>query len=327
MPALRGLDRRMNEASSKFVDQIAVEKLIHEKLKHVHHVPGSMTDPPDGGFDGLQGLSWPERVTELNVHGGVQLSFASPLRSGDPENDRATVLQRPARDPAGDLVFVHGLFEDNLKIYDWLFAELNKQGLNVHLLMLPYHYDRKPRQSLFSGEFFWSGDISRSVRAYRQAVYDLHHLHQYLRRRSGQPVWIVGFSMGGGVALSLAGHMALDGVFAINPVCNFSELVWTSTLFSTIRSDLEANGVGLDDVRARFAQVDPFSVERILTVPDRITLGRSLYDQINDPGNYDLLVAKWHLKHVRAYKAGHLNVLRAPRLAADIAAFCLGAAA
>ena len=314
---------RMNEASSKYVDRIAVEKLINEKLRHVHHVPG-------GAGQAWDEQGWPvlsDAFPEVSLASDAEISFLSRLPSGDPDNDRAKVLVRPAPDQAGEVVFVHGLYEDNLKIYDTLLSELVRKGLGVHFLMLPYHYDRTPRQSFFSGEFFWSGDIRRSVRAYQQAAYDLFDLHQYLRRRSGRPVWIVGFSMGGGIALTLAAHAPLDGVFAINPVCNLGELVWKSALFSTIRSDLQAGGIGYDDVRARFDRLDPLLADRFCTPAERIALGRSLYDQINDPAHYDLLVAKWHIRQVRSYRAGHLNVLRAPRLAADIAEFCLGGAA
>jgi pimeloyl-ACP methyl ester carboxylesterase len=144
----------------------------------------------------------------------------------------------------------------------------------------------------------------------------------YLRARFGSPVGVIGFSMGGGIALTLAGRTQLDGVFAINPVCNISELVWTSPLFSTVRRDLEEQGITLEDVRATFAGFEPLEGTGAPTEVVRIRLGRSLYDQINDPANYDLLIARRGIINVMTYKAGHLNVLRVPKLAADVLRFC-----
>jgi hypothetical protein len=61
----------------------------------------------------------------------------------------------------------------------------------------------------------------------------------------------------------------------------------------------------------------------IETDTENVALARSLYDRINDPANYDLLAAKWKLGNIWEYKAGHLNILRLPRLAPDVARFCL----
>jgi alpha/beta superfamily hydrolase len=314
----------MNEASSKYVDQIATEKLIQEKLKNVHHSPDPSGEQADTGFDDFARLPQEPEEIEESVAGGVAgLTFRSFVRTKDPENNRVKTRCYRAAHPVGELIFVHGLYEDNLLLYGSFFSEVNGRGLNVHLMTLPYHYDRKPGRSLFSGEFFWSGDIHRSVQAYKQAVIDLYQLHGYLRRRSGGPVWIVGFSMGGGIALSLAARANLDGVFIINPVCNIGTLVWTSALFATIRADLETGGMTLDDVKARCSACEPLHAAQNRTSTDGIVLGRSLYDQINDPANYDLLIETWKITRVLTYKAGHLNVLRVPKLAADIAHSCL----
>lgn len=310
----------MNEASSKYVDQIATEKLINEKLKHVHHAPdpmGSWVDTRFLDFDRLP--QQPEEVRELRQENSIEISFLSSVRTKSERNNWVKCRCSLSEMPVGDLIFVHGLFEDNLQIYNFFFSLLNEQGLNVYLLILPYHYDRRPESSAFSGEYFWSGDVQRSAQAHQQAVYDLYQLYYYVKQRARQPVGIVGFSMGGGIALSLAAIAALDGVFAINPVCNISEQVWTSALFATIRQDLETNGITFEVVKDRFRQYEPLYARGVKTSPEKIVLARSLYDQINDSSNYDLLIEKWGLQNVIRYKAGHLNILRVPRLATDVA--------
>ena len=182
----------------------------------------------------------------------------------------AAVRKSPGRDAW--LILVHGLFEDNLAIYDFFLSMLAGQGYDVYVLILPYHYHRKPVESLFSGEYFWSADLSRSAAAFKQAVYDLRQLYGYVATTSERPVRLAGFSMGAGVVLAFAAHEPLDAVFAINPVCNMSDLVWDTRIFSTIRRDLEAAGLGLHDARSAYAPFELLAVRAPATSPSRIAV-------------------------------------------------------
>jgi pimeloyl-ACP methyl ester carboxylesterase len=312
----------MNEASSKYVDRIAVEKLLNEKLRAVSHAPNGRTpdSAPFGGFERLP--SRPLQVSAINVRTrrglDLELEFDSPVRSPYEENNRVRCRVRQAPSPRASVILVHGLFEENLEIYDFLFSMLGEQGCDVYTLILPYHYHRKPVESAFSGEYFWSADLARSADAFKQAVYDLRQLIGHVAATSPHPLRVAGFSMGAGVALALAARLPLDGVFALNPVCNMSELVWDSALFSTLRRDLEAAGLGLADAQAAYAPFEPLAVDAPATPPSRIAVGCSAWDQINDPLNYARLIAAWGIERVFDYRAGHLNVLRVPRLAADL---------
>jgi hypothetical protein len=126
----------MNEASSKYVDQIAVEKLLNEKLRRVHHAPDGL--PVDS--DPFAGLSWltpaPNELqaTTVRVRTGLatELGFPSPLASGYEENDVVRCRCLLANGPSASLILVHGLFEDILEIYNSLLSLLNEQGCNIY---------------------------------------------------------------------------------------------------------------------------------------------------------------------------------------------------
>jgi len=310
----------LDESSSKYVDQIATQRLINEKLKHVHHAPDNSGAAFGINFLDFQNLPLqPEGVMETQNEKYLEISFRSAIQTQYEKNNVVQCRCFPAKQSHGDIVFIHGLYEDNMQIYNFFISLLNEQGLNVYLMVLPYHYERTPDESAFSGEYFWSANVHRSALAFKQAVYDLCQLYQFVKKKSGRSVWITGFSMGGGVALSLVALIPLDGLFVINPVCNITELMWNSALFSTIKYDLEVNHFTFEDIKAIYSLYEPLNITDIKMSREKVVLAKGLYDQINDTRNYDLFNEKWSLAHVLSYKAGHLNILRVPKLATDIA--------
>lgn len=263
----------------------------------------------------------PDDVIETQNEKYTEISFQSSIDTRYVENKLVKGRCFCAKESVGEIVFVHGLYEDNMEIYKFFISMLNEQGINVHLMVLPYHYERTPKQSAFSGEFFWSADVYRSALAFKQAVYDLAQFYTYVKTKTGRPVWIVGFSMGGGIGLSLVSLIPVNGIFVINPVCNITELMWHSALFSTIKNDLEANGLTVEYIQNMYSLYEPLNIKEIKISKDKVVMAKGLYDQINDPRNYDLFNQKWGLKHALSYNAGHLNILRVPKLAADIMNF------
>ncbi len=312
----------MDEASSKYVDQIATQRLINDKLKKVHHSPDNSMAAIDTSFGDFKHLSLkPVDVIETPREKYTEISFRSSIETRYQENNWVKGRCFCAKESVGEIVFVHGLYEDNMEIYKFFISMLNEQGMSVHLMVLPFHYDRTPKESAFSGEYFWSADVYRSALAFKQAVYDLAQFYTYVKTKIGRPAWIVGFSMGGGIGLSLVSLIPIDGIFVINPVCNITELMWHSALFSTIKADLEANRLSFEYIKNMYSLYEPLNIKDIKISKDKVVMAKGLYDQINDPRNYDLFNQKWGLKNELSYKAGHLNILRVPKLAADITNF------
>lgn len=309
----------MDKASSIYVDQIASEKLINEKLKRVHHTSLMAANDFDTSFEDIDNLSLtPQKIAEEPRDRYIALSFESAIQTPYPENNLVQGRLFQAEKSLGDIIFIHGLYEESLQIYHFFISLLKKRGINVYLLMLPYHYERKPALSMFSGEFFWSADLERNALAFKQSVYDLIQFYHYVKQKVCRPVWICGFSMGGGIGLTLLSMQAVDGLFCINPVCNIADLVWNSLLFSSIKDDLVQSGFTLADIEKRYRIYEPLNIEQIKIPLANVVIAKGMYDQINDPRNYDLLIKKWQIINHLSYKAGHLNILRVPKLAMDL---------
>lgn len=281
----------MDEASSRFVDRIAVEKLLSEKLARVSHRPELRDD-------------------------------LTPAALPRPAADRVQLVSYPAESPRGTVLFTHGLYESQRDIYNFLFSGLRRHGYTVELYSLPYHYERKPAESLFSGEYFFSANLVRTRLAFLQAVDELRGCLRRLHRERGHPVYLAGFSMGGAITLLLAASLqALEGACVINPPANFPELIWTSPLCSTIRADLERAGADQSDVATWFHDIDPLHVRAEALDRRRVMMVQALYDLVTAQEQYDELASAWRFQHRAVYPAGHLNTLRVPRLADDLARF------
>ncbi|MGC4068736.1 MAG: hypothetical protein QM784_29625 [Polyangiaceae bacterium] len=140
--------------------------------------------------------------------------------------------------------------------------------------------------------------------------------------RETLPCYVAGFSMGGTVALIVAGlTKTLAGLCIINPAANLSEVMWTSPLCETIRRDLGEAGCDEGRVRRVLTSFDPFHIELPAMDRRKILMIYGKYDEITSTGQYESLVRRWALKEVRRYNSGHLNALRVPRLAEDMVRF------
>lgn len=312
---------RMDEASSRFVDQLALDKLVNEKLARVRHRPPSnleeLLDVPFSGFR----QSPPIRVVCEGCDRNVTI-IQSAVDCVYSENRRFRLVVYSAKKPKGIILLIHGLFEDNRSIYKFMIDELVRLGYSVYLTTLPFHYERRPQVSQFSGEFFFSADLGRTKRAFRQSTLEVQQCHAWLERKHELPIYLLGYSMGGAVALAVAGLTNIfNGICLINPAAKLSEVVWTSPLCRTIKDDLLVAGLNETVVNQVLATFDPCLIDGGSLHREKILMMYGLFDQVTSPRQYEALAVSLALPNVVKYKAGHLNVLRVPRLADDVATF------
>lgn len=316
----------MNEASSKFVDNLAIEKLLNEKLLKVSHRPGNLVF--DAGMEVFDGLDEYELdVSRVKfVEGDKNLKhFEIPSfkKTRDYiQNDTIYLYYHTTKDPICNVLLLHGLYDDNMFNYAFLIKMLNELRFNVFFMELPYHFNRKPENSSFSGEYFVSADLLRSRDAFIQSLCDIEASYKLISHINTLPCLLVGFSMGG--CISFRHHILKDsfiGTFLINPVTDLLTLIWENPLLVNVRKDLENCGFGKERVSDVFKKLDPcenidsdFDVENIAIV-------YSTYDQIIGEEKNRIFVEKVKsagLKNIFEYHAGHLNILRVPRLSNDV---------
>lgn len=163
-------------------------------------------------------------------------------------NEQATMrwIRPDGRQRRQCLVYVHGWLEPG----SWaeeatLFRKWGRELPSCDLahVSLPFHGVRKPRWSLFSGEYFWTADLVRSVEAIRQAVHDVRCAIGWLREQGYERVGVTGISLGGSIAMLLACvEPTPDYSIPIVAHLQLFDAVENAAILSHMKRDLERFG-------------------------------------------------------------------------------------
>lgn len=247
----------------------------------------------------------------------------SPLPSGYErryaaygENHRAIGhLYRPAGPSRGAILYLHGWMAASMGLEErFLFpAVVGRAGLTVLSLTLPFHGARRPASSAFSGEYFASADLPRTLESFRQAVAEARALLAWLRRETHGPVGLGGLSLGALVgALFLGGGAQPDfAVLALTPA-DVVGTVEKAPLLRWLQQDLQAAAVEREEL-ARWARlVRPMALTPAIS-PRRILLIHGRHDAIALPEGVAALWEAWDHPSITWYNGGHFSIILHPR--------------
>lgn len=155
------------------------------------------------------------------------------------------------------LIYVHGWLEPGPWIEETtLFPRLDREiGVDLAHVQLPYHGKRKPRGSLFHGEFFWSADLVRTMEAVRQSVIDVRSAILFFRQQGYEQIGVSGISLGGSITMITAcGAPLPDYIVPIVAHLDLADAVENAPILWRMKKDLEAFGVDESQRRSLFAR-------------------------------------------------------------------------
>jgi pimeloyl-ACP methyl ester carboxylesterase len=144
------------------------------------------------------------------------------------------------------LVYVHGWLEPGPLVEQAILLPRLYDALGVDVLHveLPFHGVRKPKGSLFHGEFFWTADLVRSFEAMRQSCIDARTLVTWLRTMGYTEVGVMGISIGGSIAMVLAClDPTPDYIVAIIGHLQLADAIEEAPIFWSVKKDLERFGI------------------------------------------------------------------------------------
>jgi pimeloyl-ACP methyl ester carboxylesterase len=217
------------------------------------------------------------------------------------ENEYAANLAARARwiRPAGAprrtcLLYVHGWLEPGSWAEETtLFRKWAKElDTDIVHVALPFHGSRKPREALFSGEFFWTADLVRSMEGVRQAVCDTRSVMAWLRAQGYSRIGVTGISLGGAITMLLGCVEPLPDF--IVPIISHLELesaVEEAPILWRMKQDLERWGVDAQQRKDLFRRLGLSSYRPVLA-PER-----QLWIQAREDVYIDALLAEAQWRH------------------------------
>ncbi len=215
------------------------------------------------------------------------------------------------------LVFCHGWAERSFGLeLNLLFPAMLKHipGLDIYALEEPYHMHRTPRETPYSGAFFFDNSPMGVVEAMRQAVSDASQLVATLRS-AYDAVAVMGVSLGGHVTAYLATCDDRPDAFV---ACQAGMEHPVLEVLLRLAPCL-ARQVACVDEAASFH--GPLRMDRFqpLASGERIITVHGAYDRLIAPESGARLRAHFGVRHPILYRGGHLSFqLQARSIAAAV---------
>ncbi|HDR7494137.1 TPA: alpha/beta hydrolase family protein [Bacillus cereus] len=249
-----------------------------------------------------------------------KFKYQSSIHSGDPRNDSVTgEVFLNKNENAPHVIFVHGWrMDSNERVKNIFHDQMKDLGWNMYYFTLPYHFEREPENSLYSGEYMVSANIERTVQASRQAVVDLRALIHWIKVNKGGPVILIGISLGGFVTnLTALVEPEIDVLASIFYANRLSYSIWNTNPGKFIRKDLEHHGVTYNDLINYWKITEPSqAVPKIKK--ENILLISGKHDLYVHSEDTDYLWESWDRPTRYIYNCGHAGiVLNRKKIATD----------
>lgn len=209
------------------------------------------------------------------------------------------------------LLYLHGYMQPETYIEELALLTTMAMSLNVEVIQMqpPHHGRRAAGASRFSGEFYWTADLVRSVEALRQTFLDARTLLCWLQEEDERPVGLAGLSLGGALTLSLA-CLEERFAFAIPIIAHMdlAALVSDAPVLSKMRRDLKAFGWKRRELN-RFIKQIGWPHLRPKLPPERVLWIAAADDRFFDPQVVKRQWLRWGKPTIQWYPTSHMGFL------------------
>ena len=258
----------------------------------------------------------PEPHLEQKVKGTYAgfLRFTSPVRTPYPENNLANARWFPAKGRSAVVLLPH--WNSDALNYVALCRILNRLGISVLRLSMPYHDIRRPAE-IQRADYAVSANIGRTLDAARQGVLDIRCCLDWLELQGYNRLGVVGTSLGSCYAFLAAAHDPRIKVAAFNHASTyFGDVVWHGQSTRHIREGLEPY-LDVARLRALWSAISPMSYFRqFARFPRRSLIVYAKYDLTFLPEFSRQVVSEFErhkLDHkVAVLPCGHYSIGEAP---------------
>jgi hypothetical protein len=240
-----------------------------------------------------------------------KLKFLSQVENGT-SNEQAIFhfCKCSTNDKNINIIFVHGWRADDLNRLGKVFLNsFIERSYNIYSYVLPFHMERSPDNSLYSGEYFFSADVTRTLKSVQQSVSDIRALISYLKTLKEGKIIIIGLSLGGLVTNLLC--VVEENIDILISLFYANELSFTA--FETeagkyIKKDFIKNNFSYNLLKKSWEIINPSLRKPVLDL-DKILLVSGKYDKYVLNKDTDVLWENWGRPKRYMYNCGHSGIV------------------
>jgi hypothetical protein len=296
---LQRIDDEMAEALPLFQERGWIDQ-----PETYHQAP-----PPPSGVRSARGRSGNLRFTKLSWLDGYAPRPEEPgadrfLEYRVNRVARATLLEHRSGDRPW-LICLHGfgMGRPGLDLRAFRALRLHRDlGLNLAFLTLPFHGRRNPGSTLSPP--MPSADVLDTIHGLAQAVWDVRQLVAHLRARTEQPIGLIGLSLGGMVAATVASIDPLHAVLLLVPAVDLPTLMSDAGGEVASPEDLER----MTAAQPLFAPVSPLRLTPKVATERQLIVAGTL-DRFARPGGQAVALWRhWGQPALHWYHGGHVSL-------------------
>lgn len=222
-----------------------------------------------------------------------------------------------------NIILIHGWRASKLNRLEYVFLDrFIEKRYNMYRYILPFHMDRCPDTSLYSGEYFFSANVNRTLKSVQQSVSDIRALIRYIKEKRDGKIIIIGLSLGGLIANLLCQvEENIDMLISLFYANDLSFTAFETTAGKFIKEDFIKNNFDMNKLRECWSIINP-SLTKPLIARDKILLVSGIYDKYVLKEDTDQLWIQWGKPTRYIYRCGHSGiVLYKNRIKDDILKF------
>ncbi len=217
----------------------------------------------NGDLNFREGVHFYQKYNYKSTYNFKSCLFDSPIKTEWPENDLVPFkwFTDDKKRSKTLILFSPGGWRPNYKVEEFFCNHLFSNGIDAGLLTCPYHIERTPNTSEYSGEYFISANVFWTIFNFRHYVAEIRRVIQHMRNHY-EYIGIVGMSSGGFYAGIASDCEQLDFLFPFISGCKLGSITFNGKITKYVRKDLESVGIDED------------ALNKAWSISDQLILGK-----------------------------------------------------